>query len=282
MQPYPPGSGSGLAGLPAWHGLRQCLGYGHWVSYRCVARALGFEVRPSLAPPDLGQRFGTCPGLGFCLSASCLGQGLRCVRVDAGCAWFAPARLEFGVRVFGGYESRGVAPFPPFSAGGSGVCSGVCLDVAPPFLVGFAGGARGLGFRLQPASLALAVWRVVLSGFSLTPARGVLVPWLGCVVALCGAGGPSTVPGACFVRCVGPSSTWVVVRPCASPEGRCRLQWGVAWGSPWAPVSPPLVLFFSGLSDGEPSVGRGWLVSPVSGRAPPPLRMTFFFRPRGR
>ena len=178
-----------------------------------------------------------------------LGWGMACVCLGAGRG------------AGGGYEGRGVAAFPPFLAGGDGVCPGVGWDVASPFLIGFAGGACGSGIRLYPASLALAVWRVVLSRFFLTPARGVQFPRLGCVVALCGAGGPSPVPGACPVRCGGPSSTWVVVRPCLSlgaVPSAVRGCVGVAVGGGF----PPLVLFFSAFPVGNmlSVVGEGvWL-----------------------
>ena len=61
----PPGSGSRLARSPAWHGLPQCPGYGHWVSYCCVAFVLGS---------------GLCLGSGFGNPAS-PGWGLRWVWV---------------------------------------------------------------------------------------------------------------------------------------------------------------------------------------------------------
>ena len=49
LRMQPPGSGSRLARSPAWRGLPQCPGYGHWVSY-CV-------VAPSLPPfPTFPER----------------------------------------------------------------------------------------------------------------------------------------------------------------------------------------------------------------------------------
>ena len=181
-------------------------------------------------------------------------------------------------------EGRGVTLFPPFSTGGSGVCPGLRWDVAPRFLVWFAGGARGLGFRFRPVGLAEAVWRVVLSGFSLTPARGVSFPRLGCVVALSGAGSPSAVPEARPIRCARPSLTWVVVRLCLSrgavpsAVGGCV---GVAVGGGFPPPCP---FSFRAFRWGTfcPSWGGGcrlvawWLVSPVSGCAPRPFVQLFF------
>ena len=208
---------------------------------------------------------------GSCL----LGWGSVCVRLGAG----------HGAAC--GYEGRGVAPFPPFPAGGCPVCPGVGWDVAPPFLVAFAGGARGLGFPLYPAGLALAVSRAVLYRFPLTPPRGVSFPQLECVVALCGAGGPSLVPGACPVRRGGPFSTWVVVSFCLSrgavpsAVGGCV---GVAVGGGF----PPFFFFFPAFPVGNLlSVVEGgcrlvacWSLLPVPGRAPPPPLRTSFFFPR--
>ena len=192
-----------------------------------------------------------------------LGWGSACMCLGAGCG------------AGGGYEGRGVAPVPPFSAHGCGVCPGVGWDTAPPFLVGCPGGARGSGFCLYPAGLALAVWRVV---------RGVSFPWLGCVVALFGADGPSWALGACPILCGGPSLT------SASPGGRCHLRWGVVLGSSWAAVLPPLFFSFSGLSIGGPAVRRsgggvslgGLVVGVACPRPPPPPSYApFLFHPRG-
>ena len=41
----PPVSGSRLAGSPAWHGLPQCPGCGHWVSYCCAVFVFGSGLR---------------------------------------------------------------------------------------------------------------------------------------------------------------------------------------------------------------------------------------------
>ena len=211
------------------------------------------------------------------------------MQVDAGCAFFCACSVEVwptcvwpGSRAGGGYEGRGAALFPPFLAGDCGVCPSVGCDVAPPFLVGFVGVARGMGFCLYPAGLALAVWRVVLSAFSLTPARGVSFPRLGCVVALCGAGPSSPVPGACPVRCGGSSSIWVVVCPCLSRE-RCAGRRGPRF-------SPPLFFYFPAFPLGNllSVVGRGRVAFWPGGRrrmslaVPRPPRQPFLFRPRGR
>ena len=96
-----------------------------WVSY-----VFGFEFLPAFLLLWLG--LAVCAGgCVFRLLCAFSGWGLVRVCLDAGC-W-----------VGGGYEGRGVAPFPPFSAGGCSVCPGVGWDVACPFLVGFAGSACG-------------------------------------------------------------------------------------------------------------------------------------------
>ena len=65
------GSGSRFVGSPAWHGLPQCPGYGHWVSYCCVEFVLGS---------------GLCLGLGFVNPAS-LGWGLGWVSLVTVCGF---------------------------------------------------------------------------------------------------------------------------------------------------------------------------------------------------
>ena len=60
----PPVSGSPLTMSPAWHLLPQCPGYGHWVSYGCVALVFGTGFRGSPASP--GCSLGcVCLGTGF-------------------------------------------------------------------------------------------------------------------------------------------------------------------------------------------------------------------------
>ena len=53
-----PVSGSRLAGSPAWHGLPQCPGCGHWVSYCCAAFVFGSGMR-------LGVGFVNCNRLAW-------------------------------------------------------------------------------------------------------------------------------------------------------------------------------------------------------------------------
>ena len=71
----PPDFGSRLTGSPAWDGLPQCPGYGHRVSYCCLALVFGSGFRGKPAAPGwgvggvlLGSGFGlhpTVPGWGF-------------------------------------------------------------------------------------------------------------------------------------------------------------------------------------------------------------------------
>ena len=61
-----PVSGSRLAGSPAWHGLPQCPGCGHWVSYCCAAFVFGSGLR-------LGVGFVNPATPGWGLGWVCLG-----------------------------------------------------------------------------------------------------------------------------------------------------------------------------------------------------------------
>ena len=75
----PPVSGSCLAGSPAWHGLPQCPGYGHWVFYYCVALVFGSGFRGNPADP---------------------GRGLGCVCLGTFFGFIRHSWLRFVVRVF--------------------------------------------------------------------------------------------------------------------------------------------------------------------------------------
>ena len=92
--------------------------------------------------------------------------------------------LGVGWEDVAGYECRNVAPFPPFSAGGCGLCPGAGWDVASLCLVGFAGGECGWGFCSYTAFIALVVRCVVLVAIALAPACGLAFPQLGCVAVL--------------------------------------------------------------------------------------------------
>ena len=56
----PPVSGSRLAGSSAGHRLRQCPGYGHWVSYCCEARVFGLLCCVWLFAPSAPFLAGVC------------------------------------------------------------------------------------------------------------------------------------------------------------------------------------------------------------------------------
>ena len=135
---FSPGSGSRLAGSPALHGLPQCPGYGHWVSYCCVARMFGSGL-------CLGAGFGCAlPLLAWVLGPVCV-----CVRAPlvprhswVGCAvWVCvlglgfrlrPATAGWGVRLCVCLCARS-ASTPPLLAGvcGVGVCVWALVVAAP-------------------------------------------------------------------------------------------------------------------------------------------------------
>ena len=284
-------SGSGLAWSRVWHVLPQCPGYGHWVSHRRVACALGIGGCPPLPPPDLNFGFGTCQSLGLRLSASgsrpglavCAGKcGLRLVcacQVGArpACVSERAALLLLGM-------SQGRRFVPSLLRWGFWCMPRCGFGLCPPL---FGRPRAGLGFVCTPPVLPWPCGAWSCLGFPLTPTRGVSFPRMGCVAAICGAGGPSLVLGAYPARCGGPSSTWVVVRPCFSwrvvPSAGKGFV-GVAMGGGF----PPLFFLFSSFSGGEPLVGRGggrgcrlvaWRsVSSAPSRASQPFVGLFFFR----
>ena len=90
-----PGLRISLGRVPACHGLPQCPGYGHWVSYCCVALVFA-------SGSCLGSGFGCTPPL----LAEVLGSVSACVRAPLvprhswlGCAvWVCGFGLEFPLR----------------------------------------------------------------------------------------------------------------------------------------------------------------------------------------
>ena len=92
MQPYPRSTGSRLAGSPAWHGLPQCPGCGHWVSYCCAAFVFGCGWRLGVgfvnpATPGWGLGWvclGTVCGVVPLVSAVC---GVRGWASVLACLW---------------------------------------------------------------------------------------------------------------------------------------------------------------------------------------------------
>ena len=150
-QALSPGSGSRLAGSPAWHRLPQCPGYGHRVSCCYVVCVLGLGARPPLTFAGFAFWFGACSGLGVRLPSSVPGRGSGFVRVNAGCACISPffgsgfrrVCSGAGCGFLGGYEGRGVASVPLFLTGACSWCPGTGWDVTSPLLAGFVGGVCG-------------------------------------------------------------------------------------------------------------------------------------------
>ena len=95
----PPVSRSRLARSPAWHGLPQCLGYGHCVSYCCVALVFASGLSSNPANPR---------------------WGLGCVCLDTGFGFASP----FLAGVYGTWVWALVLPAPRQSWLG---CWGVCV-----------------------------------------------------------------------------------------------------------------------------------------------------------
>ena len=134
----PPVSGSCLAGSPAWHGLPQCPGCGHWVSYCWLAFVVGSGLRLVVGfvnpcPSWLGSWVGV------------FGFGLWCCPSFAGCLWCS--WLGFWCRpAFGSCVVSCAFPLSP-TVSGSGVrCGRACWARVsavprPPWL-----GCRGVFF----------------------------------------------------------------------------------------------------------------------------------------
>ena len=289
MQPYPQAQGLVLPGHPHGTGClsARAMDTGFPTVVWCARLVLGFtlpwllliwvsglvrvpvRVSACLLPASVGA-CGVCGWMRAAPGLHLLGKGSACVCFGTGCG------------AAGGYEGRGVALFPPFLAWGSGVCLRVQWDVSCPFLVGFAGGACCIGdlFVLQRSCPGRGACGPVWVFLYARP-WGFFSPAGVCSCHLWG-GRSLTCPGACPVRCAGPSSTWVVVRPCLPTGGAVR-GGGLCGGRRGRRAPPPCFLF--GLSDGEPFVGRGrgtvawwpgvrFRLSPAV--PPPPLCTPFF------
>ena len=111
-------------GVRAWFWGSPSPGFS-WCGLR-VWYMSGLGVSPARFRPWLGLAV-CAAGCGLPLVRACSGWGSVCVCLGAGCG------------AGGGYEGRGVAPFPPFSAWGCGLCPGVGWDVALPLLSGVRG-----------------------------------------------------------------------------------------------------------------------------------------------
>ena len=196
----PAGSGSRLAGSPAWHGLPQCAGYGHWVSYCCVVLVFGFGFHGNHATPGWG------------LGCVCLGTGLGLApaflaRVCAVCgwAWGSDCTPPFLAGVLGCVwlcaRSSCTPPPPGWGLRRGCVCLGLGFGCAPPLLAG----VLGCVCVCVPAPLlprhswlGCAVWVCLLGlGFWLRPASP---GWgVGVCVCLCAhsACTPPLLAGVC-------------------------------------------------------------------------------------
>ena len=212
----PPVSGSRLAGSPAWHGLPQCPGCGHWLSYCCAAFVFGSGLR-------LGVGFGNPVSPGWGLGWVCLGTvcgvvplvstvcGVRCWASFSACLWdvcgfvrapLAPRRFWFRLAVWACVLGPGLGCAPPFSAGLSGCvfCAffffalscrllgvpvpGLVVPVPPsPF---FRAGLLALFFFLRGVCLS----HVSVSLFPVGRYSWLGVAGFGWVVPLCLFGGP--------------------------------------------------------------------------------------------
>ena len=277
----PPGSGSPLAGSPAWHGLPQCPGYGHWVSYCCVA----FVLRSGLC---LGLGFGNPASPGWGLGRVCLGTvcGLAPsfaagVRGFCGWAWVSACTPPVLVRLLGRAwlcaPSSCSPPFPVLVCG-VGVCAGVRVWAAPRLYLGRCWGVcvlvcpscvvsgtswlrvrcggvwLGLGCCRTPPLLAGVLGRVCICVCPLLVPRFSSV---GCAVWACVLGlgfgcAPSLLVGLLGCVCGHPCAPLAPALPGGPPVVRgCA---GVAVGEACPPPSP-LVFFWGG---GLCGVGR-WL-----------------------
>ena len=125
----PPVSRSRLAGSPAWHGLPQCPGCGHWVSYWCAAFVFGSGWR-------LGVGFVNPASPGWGLGWVCLGRVCGVVPlVSAVCGVHGWASVLACFWDVCGFVGAPLAPLPfPVPACGVGVCAGPGSRLCPVLL----------------------------------------------------------------------------------------------------------------------------------------------------
>ena len=223
----PPVSGSRLAGSPAWHGLPQCPGCGHWVSYCWFVFVFASWLRLGVGFVDPCQSWpGSWVGV--------FRHGLWCCPSFASCLWCSWLGLGFGLftgRVW--FRARFACP-PPF-----------------PVLVCAVGVRAGPGSPLCPALLGWVVEVCFLRfflffsllcgvgcwgpcprpcGLSPHPLSSGLGRWLFFFFVVC----------VCMFRC--PFSRWAAVPGLVLPV--------LAWRSPCASLGVPS------------SVPSGWGVWP--------------------
>ena len=244
----PPVSGSRLAGSPAWHGLPQCPGCGHWVSYCCAAFVFGSGWRlgvgfVNLASPGWGLGWvclGTVCGVVPLVSAVC---GVRGWASVSACFWdvcgfvgapLSPRRFRFRRAVWACVFGPGLGCAQPFLAGLSGCvfCAFVFSFVFLFFSFFF------LGFVVPvPPSPFFRAGLVVLLFFSFFPFRCPFSPWAavtGLVLPVLGGWSPCASVG--------------VLSSVPSGGGFGRLWW--CWRAVWrlwavfVPFPPPPSFFF--------------------------------------
>ena len=211
-----PGSGSRLAGSPAWHGLPQCPGYGHWVSYCCMAFVFGS---------------GLCSGSGFGNPAN-LGWGLGWVCLGTSCG-FAPP-FPAGVCDVCGWAWLLACP-PPFLAGVFGP-AWLCARSActPPFPARVCGVGVCAWARVSAALRHswLRCWGVCLC-LCARPAWFPAPPGWGCGAGVCAWAWVATAPRHSWPGCWG-----VCVFVCAPRLYPATPGWAVWCGvCAWARVS---------------------------------------------
>ena len=200
MQPYPR---SLMAGSAAWHGLPQCPGYGHCLSYCCVALPFGSGLW-------LGVGFGNPASPGWGLGRVCLGMVcgvvpllLAGVTGVCGWAWVLACTPPFVFRVMGCALLRArSASTPPFPVPvcGVGVRAGSCASAAPRHSLGRCWGVCVL--VCPPRVVSCSSWLGVLcGGVLLVPRPATPGCGLGVRVCLCArpACSPPFLAGVCCV-----------------------------------------------------------------------------------
>ena len=253
MQPWTPVSGSRLAESPAWHGLPQCPGCVHWVSYCCAAFVFGSGLRlgvgfvnPASPGWGLGWVFlGTVCGVVPLLPAVCGVRGWApvsaCVWDVCGCvrAPLAPRRFQFRCVVWACVLGPGLGCAPPLLAGLSGRV----------FCAFFFGLGLDLWCRLLGVPVPGLVAPIPPSPFFRAGLRALFFSW--CVSACFGVpfpGGPLFLAWCCRFWLGGPSvPLWGSCLWCLLGGGSGRLLW--CWRAVWwlwavfAPPPPPPPVF---------------------------------------
>ena len=255
----PPVSRSRLAGSPAWHGLPQCPGCGHWVSYCCVAFVFGSGWRLGAgfvnpASPGWGVGWvclGTVCGVVPLVSAVC---GVRGWASVSACFWdvcgfvgapLAPRRFRFRRAVRACVLGPGLACAQPFLAGLSGCvfCALVFSFLSFFFFSGLCGPCPSIPFPLAGLVSLFFFFSCPFSPWS--AATGLVLPVLGGWSPCASVGVLSSVP---------------------SGGGLGRLWW--CWRAVWrlwavfVPFLPPPSFFFASGGGGAslflPLPSLGW------------------------